>query len=101
MIVVWKPKITQLLKNLEKNKKSVSPLELEIFIRTQRICLGVVRFFSNAVERGRIRKPLENTRVNNQFGIRSGLKGAPKKCLGGDGRTKKSEEKVMSNDPEI
>ena len=27
--------------------------------------------------------------------------GAPKKWLGGDGRTKNSEKKVMSNDPEI
>ena len=83
MIVVWKPRDNITVKESSKKQEiSVSPLELEIFIRSLRIVVGVVRFFRNAIERGRIWKPLESTRVNNQFGIRRGLEWArPKNVL--------------------
>ena len=82
MIVVWNPKDNITVKESAKNKKSVSPLEFEIFVRSLRIVVCVVRFFRNAVQRGRIWKPLENTRVNSQFGIRRGLEWArPKNVL--------------------
>ena len=84
MIVVWNPKDNITVKESAKKKQeiSVSPLELEIFIRSLRIIVDVVRFFRNAVQRGRIWKPLENTRVNSQFGIRRHLEWArPKPVL--------------------
>ena len=82
MIVVWNPKDNITVKESAKNKKSVSPLEFEIFVRSLRIVVCVVRFFRNAVQRGRIWKPLENTCVNSQFGIRRGLEWArPKNVL--------------------
>ena len=82
MIVVWNPKDNITVKESAKNTKSVSPLEFEIFVRSLRILVCVVRFFRNAVQRGRIWKPLENTRVNSQFGIRRGLEWArPKNVL--------------------
>ena len=85
MIVVWKPRDNITVKESSKKQEiSVSPLELEIFIRSLRI---VVRRSAFLQERSPTREELEasweaHTRVNNQFGIMRGLEWArPKNVL--------------------
>ena len=102
MIVVWNPKDNITVKESAKKKEICLTFRTWNFHSVTENCCWRSAFLQ---ERSRTWEDLEasweHTCWQSVWHQASSWVGAPEKCLGGDGRTTKSEKKLMSNDPEI